>query len=32
MVQLLLDKEANINAQGGIYGNALQTASTGDYN
>jgi ankyrin repeat protein len=27
MVQLLLDKGADVNAQGGIYGNALQAAS-----
>ena len=29
IVQLLLDKGADINAQGGHYGNALQAASTG---
>ncbi|MCJ1430068.1 hypothetical protein MMC29_007983, partial [Sticta canariensis] len=28
VVQLLLDKEANVNAQGGWYGNALQAASS----
>jgi ankyrin repeat protein len=30
-VQLLLDKGADVNAQGGEYGNALQAASAGDH-
>jgi ankyrin repeat protein len=31
VVKLLLDKGAEVNAQGGKYGNALQAASFGDY-
>ena len=31
-MQMLLDKEANINAQGGRYDNALQIALYGGYN
>jgi ankyrin repeat protein len=30
-VKLLLDKGANVNAQGRYYGNALQAASAGGY-
>jgi hypothetical protein len=30
-VQLLLDKGADVNAQGGKYGNALQAASVGGH-
>jgi hypothetical protein len=28
---MLLDKDADVNAQGGYYGNALQAASVEDY-
>lgn len=31
-MQMLLDKEADVNAQNGRYGNALQTTSIEDYN
>jgi hypothetical protein len=31
MAKLLLDKGADVNAQGGFYGNALQAASSGGY-
>ena len=31
MVKLLLDRGANVNAQGGHYGNALQAASEGGH-
>ena len=31
VVQLLLDKDADVNAQGGYYGNALQAASAGGH-
>jgi ankyrin repeat protein len=31
VVKLLLDKGADVNAQGGYYGNALQAASSGGY-
>jgi hypothetical protein len=31
MVMLLLDKGADVNAQGGEYGNALKAASAGGY-
>jgi hypothetical protein len=30
-VEMLLDKDADVNPQGGYYGNALQAASAGDY-
>ena len=32
MIQILLDKEANVNAQGEDYNNALQAALYRDYN
>ena len=31
MVQLLLDKDADVNAEGGEYGSALQAALSKDY-
>jgi ankyrin repeat protein len=31
VVSLLVDKGADVNAQGGAYGNALQTASYGGH-
>lgn len=31
IVQLLLDKGANVNEQGGFFGNALQAASFGNH-
>jgi ankyrin repeat protein len=31
VVKLLLDKDAEVNAQGGPYGNALQAASSGGH-
>ena len=31
MVRILLDKGADVNAQGGLYGNALQAASEGGH-
>jgi ankyrin repeat protein len=31
VVQLLLDKDADVNAKGGRYGSALQAASEGGY-
>ncbi|KAH9225077.1 hypothetical protein K456DRAFT_1812498, partial [Colletotrichum gloeosporioides 23] len=32
IVQMLLDKGADVNAHGGDYGNALQAASSGGHN